>query len=520
MFSWFGRTIFRFKKKKYSAYSTCEPEESLPLTGDLTADLVSLRSLFSNSSDFIVRRLEVSGVRMAVLMCEGMINMEMLGKNVIHPITSHRLEQEGDRQALLEWFRRGSLLAPDQQEVTETGDLFRFLMSGFAAILMEGEPRALMLGLQGYSFRSVAPPESEVNIRGAHEGFVEPIRINMTMIRRRVKSPKLCFELLSGGKKSKTDLCIVYMTDAALPRLVDEVRRRLKTADLDIILDSGYLTPFLEDDSGSLFPTVGVTERPDTLCAKINEGRIALLVDGTPYALILPWFFPENFQSLDDYCYRPLYAAFIRGLKYLSFLVTVLLPGIYVGAATFHPEILPPVLLYNIASAEDTTPFPLMLEAILIHLIYEIMREAGLRLPRAVGHAVSIVGALVIGDAAVTAGIIGSPMVMVVALTTVSSFVVPSLYESVTVLRFGFILLGGLFGFYGIGVGLFLLMMNICGQTPYGIPYTAPLSPFDSGEMRDVLLRMGWKRLGKRQLRVQRMVGSELMGEEKGGRME
>ena len=262
-----------------------------------------------------------------------------------------------------------------------------------------------------------------------------------------------------------------------------------------------------------MFSGIGNTERPDTLCAKILEGRIGILVDGTPFALIVPYLFAENFQSVDDYSHRPYYSTFIRILKYISFAVSILLPGLYVGIATFHPELFPEALLFNIATAQESTPFPLMAEAIIIHLIYEAMREAGLRLPRGIGHAVSIVGALVIGDAAVTAGLIGSPMVMVVALTAVSSFVVPSLYEPVTVLRFLYIIVGGISGLYGISLLTAILCLNLCSLHPMDIPYTSPITPFGRSALRDVFVRAGWKTLSRHSVKVQNMPGSEMKGE-------
>lgn len=227
-----------------------------------------------------------------------------------------------------------------------------------------------------------------MNITGSREGFVEPIRVNQTMIRRRLRSPSLKFEMYPIGEKSRTDICLVYLTDTADPRMVEEVKRRLGKLSSDILLSQGYLRPYLEGQPLSPFSSVGTTERPDTLCAKINEGRIGILVDGTPFALVVPYLFEEHFQSMDDYSYRPYYGSFIRLLKYFAFLLSIFLPGGYVAITSFSPEMLPDSLLFNIAASEQQTPFSMMTEALVIHLIYEIMREAGLRLPRPVGHAV------------------------------------------------------------------------------------------------------------------------------------
>ena len=231
------------------------------------------------------------------------------------------------------------------------------------------------------------------------------------------------------------------------------------------------------------------------------------MVDGTPFVMVTPYLFTENFQSVDDYDNKPYYASFIRFLKYFSFFISIFLPGLYVAVGTFHQEMLPSTLLFNIATSEVITPFPLMLEAVIIFVIYEIMREAGLRLPKTIGHAVSIIGAIVIGDAMVSAGIIGAPMLIVVALTAMSSYVVYQLYEPVSILRIVLILLGGTTGIYGVMVATALLVVNISSIEVYGVPYTAPISPFYKPAMEDTFIRRSWKKLNKRQFKIQDMDG-------------
>ena len=267
---------------------------------------------------------------------------------------------------------------------------------------------------------------------------------------------------------------------------------------------------FLENRHLSLFSGVDVTERPDTLCGKITEGRIGVLVDGTPFVLVIPYLFVEHFQSMDDYALNPYYATFLRLIKYFSFSVSMLLPGIYVAVGTYHPEMFPPVLLLSFLNANQATPFPLMVEALMIHFLFEIMREAGLRFPKSVGHAVSIVGALVIGESAVRAGLVGAPMVIIVAMTAMSSFVIPSLYGAMAILRFGFILLGGSLGLYGVMLGVCLFVCSICAMNIQSIPYMAPLSPFSPKAMLDVLIRADWRKLWKQKFRVQNVPGSQI----------
>ena len=402
-------------------------------------------------------------------------------------------------------------MACDQTQVSNFEDAFNMIMSGFALFAVDGYDSMLALGVQGFSFRSISEPASELMQRGSREGFIEALMVNLSLIRRRIKSTDLKFELMQLGKVSKTSICLCYLESKVSKEILGKVKKNLEKINLETILESGYIIPYLESQGDfSLFSSVGMTERPDTLCGKISEGRIAILVDGTPNALIVPYFFVEYFQHLDDYSMHSYFATFTRWLKYMAFFLSTLLPGLYVGISTFNPEILPGPILSKIALAVGTTPFSLMFETIIIHLIYEIMREAGLRIPRPLGHAVSIVGALVIGETAVSAGLIGAPTLMVVALTAISSYVIPNLYEPISILKFAFIIVGGLLGIWGIMILFTLVLVNLCFKNTYGIPFTAPLAPFNIFAMRDVIVRSGWSFLTKKIIKVQDFPGSEV----------
>ncbi len=488
------------------------------LSTDITKNIVSMRAAMQNSSDFINKPLQLGGFRCELLICEGMVSISTLAELIIEPLREYRDQVYPSAQQLYVELTTADYLAADQKIVLTTDEVMQFMMSGFAVLLIDGCDKGIAMGVQGFNFRSVSEPSGEQNMRGSREGFVEAARINLTLVRRRMKSPTLKFEYLSLGTKSKTDVFLVYLTDKASPAVLKKLRRRLASVKLEAILDSGYITPFLDRHSVSLFSGVGSTERPDTLCGKIMEGRVGIIVDGTPFALVAPYLFSENFQSMDDYTQRPYYASFIRCLKFFAFLISFLLPGSYVAVVTHHPELIHRELLQNIIEAQKNTPFPLMVEALIIHVVFEIMREAGLRLPKAIGHAVSIVGAIVIGDAAVSTGLVGTPMVLIVALTAVSSFVVPNLYEPVIILKFAFILLGGLLGIYGISLGLVVLLLNLCSINTFGIPYTSPISPFGHSVFRDVFFRVGWRKLQNSRSKVQNMPGSSIRTAPKDGR--
>lgn len=487
-----------------------EEEEKTPLQADLSENMIKLREKYQNSSDFLDRQIQISGVRVSFVMIEGMVSLQTMSEMLLEPLLNQDFGEKAAPEDINLFIEERSVLGIDMKDVYSDSEVFEFIMSGFVVILIDGIAKGIAVGMQGFNFRGISEPSSEMNQRGSQEGFTEPLRINMTMVRRRIKSPNLKFDLSTVGATSKTAICLIYMTNRVSPRLVREIKHRIAQIKLDVVLTSGYIQPFLEGKPWSLFSDVGTTERPDSLAAKINEGRVAILVDGTPFALIVPYLFSENFQSLDDYAHRAYYASFIRFIKYFSFAAALLLPALYVAIGTFHPELLPHALLFNIAAAEEVTPFPLMIEAFIIHLLYEIMREAGLRLPRSVGHAVSIVGALVIGDAAVTAGLIGAPMVLIVAMTAIASFVVPSLYEPVSLLRFVFILIGGTMGLYGIALGCMLILINVCSLNSFGTPYMAPIAPLTPSAMRDTFIRASFTTLQKRTAKIQKLKGTDM----------
>lgn len=480
------------------------------LTNDLNENISTLREQFQNSSDFIARSIIINNVNVSFLMIEGMVNMGTMSTIMLRPLLEKQFNKKGSKSEIYEYIQSRSILAPDMKDVYTCEEVFQFLMSGFVVILIDGIDKAIVFGIQGFNFRSISEPNSEVNELGSREGFTEPLRINMTMVRRRIKSPLLKFDLMTIGETSKTDICLMYLTNKVSPELLIEIKQRLQNIKLDIILTSGYLNPFLEGKPWSLFSDVGITERPDVLAGKINEGRVAIIIDGTPYSLIVPYLFSENFQNLDDYAHRSYYASFIRFIKYISFLITILLPSLYVGICTFHPELLPHALIFNISAGEETTPFPLLAEALIMHLFYEIMREAGLRLPRSIGHAISIVGGLVIGDAAVSAGLIGAPMLLIVGLTAISAFVVPSLYEAVTILRFLFIILAGTLGLYGLALGIILMLVSMCSLENMGSIYMSPISPFSFSAMRDTFVRVNFRKMQNHQSNVNDLKGMKI----------
>ena len=480
------------------------------LEKDLGRNTVNVRAVMRNSSDLNIKYAKAGGVPVCILFCEGQTDTNQMANLIFRPINSIGNEKKLEPARVMEIMQSELLLAGEQHQVDDYEQLTAMIMGGFCVILADGVTHGIAIGVQGFEKRSVSEPSTHVNLRGSRESFVEAVRTNMSMLRRRIKSPDLVFKLSTVGSLSNTDICLCYIESKVSRELLGDIERRLENLPLSAILEGGYIQPFLEEKGSLIFDEAGITERPDTLAAKLYEGRVGILVDGTPFALIIPRLFTENFQTLDDYTQKPIYATIMRALRYLAFAASVLLPGFYVAIANFHPELIPNSLLLNLAASIQITPYNLLTECLMIHIFYEIMREAGLRMPSNLGHAVSIVGGIVIGDIVVSAGLIGAPLVLIVAVSSIASFIVPDLYNSIVVMRFAFIIAGGMWGLFGITILGMLFLLKICSMSPYGVPYTSPVSPFSLRGMRDTLIRAGWRTLSKNDVKIQDLNGSDL----------
>ncbi|MBQ3300332.1 MAG: spore germination protein [Ruminococcus sp.] len=478
-----------------------------------------LQSQFDDSADLSVRVFTLKSalkIQAAVITMEGLVDKEQLSQSVLNPLLTFDYGAR-DSAAVSATAYSSVMASSDVIKLSSADEIVTYITSGFAVLMIDGAEELYAVGVQGYSFRGVSEPESEVVQRGSREGFTEPLRVNMSMIRRRMKTPDLKFEQMTVGTDSKTQLMICYLQSQVSLDLLNKLKNRLTGCNLETVLASGYLSEYLEDNgSGSLFSGVGISERPDTVCGKLTEGRIAIIVDGTPAVMIVPHLFVEEFQSVDDYSNRTYYAAFIRLMKYLSFFVSVFLPGLYVALAQFHPEYFPTWLLINTSESLAQTPFPVTAEVLAITVVYEIMKEAGLRIPKSLGHAVSIVGALVIGDSAVNAGIISASTLMVVATAAICGYVTSPLYPPIMMLRLLFIVVGGFTGLWGITLATAVVLIGMCAKTSLGVPYLSSLSPFSLRRMRDVFIRAGWRQLSKHTIRVQKFPETEVQDANRG----
>lgn len=350
------------------------------------------------------------------------------------------------------------------------------VLSGDTAIFIEGEARALLLSTKAFPVRSVSTPQKESGLKGPRDSFTENFRTNTALIRRRVRDPKLKERQGMVGQRSRTTYGLMYMEDLASPALLEEIRRRLKDFEIDGIYDSGMLVHLLEEKWYSPFPQVQTTERPDKASSALLEGRVVLVVDNSPEVVILPTTFQTFFQASDDYYNRFAVGTFARLLRYLAAWLTILLPGMYVAVTCYYPQVLPTEFLLAIVGERSDVTFPIVVEVLLMELLFELLREAGLRLPGQMGSTIGVVGGIIVGQAAVEASLVSTIVVIVVALTAIASFAIPNEEFSSTfrLLKFGMIVLGALWGLYGIMLGILVLQIHLASLESFGIPYMLP----------------------------------------------
>lgn len=456
----------------------------------------ALKNTFGKSKDVIIRKFKI-GIRNEteafVCFIDGLADKALIDESILKPLTTNIHLIDPDEKLIgrdLYGEAKDCLLnASELWEETSLHAVTNAVLSGDTALLIDGYPTAMIVSVKGAKTRDIKEPDTEPIIRGPHEGFVETLRVNTSLLRRIIKNPNLTFESLKLGKQTNTEINVAYINGIADGKIVEEVKRRLNRIDIDAILESGYVEQLIEDNPLSPFSTIGNSERPDKVAAKLLEGRVAILCEGTPFVLTVPYLFVESLQITEDYYSRPYLSSFIRLIRFLAFLLTLLLPALYVALETFDPEMIPTVLLVTAAASREGIPFPSLVETLIMLIIFELLRESGVRLPRQVGQAVSIVGALVIGDAAVRAGIISAPMVIIGALTGITSFIVTPLLDGIILFRLFLLFSGAAFGLYGITVGLFIMLSHMCSLRSFGVPYLSPVAPTVWKDLKDSLIR-------------------------------
>jgi len=484
-------TIFKFKKphvkkqqavkeKNHSISSDAQnngekdtTRTDIPLTISECEDLV--KTVFCNSGDVVVEAFETQKKKAMIVYIDGLVNKDLVDRDIIAPLKSADFKGE-----------LSSTIKANFKVVYDIASFVKEVVNGNTAVFYEKSEEIFIVDFKQWEKRSVQEPDSETVTRGPKEGFTENIRTSTALIRRKIRNSNLVFENLTLGRQTNTPIALVYIKDIVNQDVLKELKSRLDKIDTDSILESGYIEQYIDDNTFSPISAVGVTQKPDIAAARILEGRVAILCDGTPHVLTVPELFIENLHSSEDYYNRPLQSTLIRFLRLIGLFIGTLLPGLTVAIITYNQEMIPTAFLMHLINSTQHTPLPTAAEAFFLILMFELLRESGTRLPKTVGSAITIVGSLIIGDAAVKAGIVGAPMVIIIALTAVASFIVPNLTEFILIYRLFFLFLGATMGLIGIGSGVVIMLTQLISTESFGIPI---LSSFSKDEMKDGILR-------------------------------
>ncbi len=482
-------------------------QENIKSTDSLDYNINKVKEILKDCDDIVYKEFLVGKnqkLKFTMVYIDGMIDKDVLNNGVLNPLMVYARETPPEAPKLIEKLydlvRYGTISALELTETDSINEAILSILIGDAALFIDGVEKIIIIGAKGWPIRSVDEPSTEAVIRGPRDGFVETFRMNTALVRRRIRDPKLKLKQMRIGKRSHTDVGVFYIRDIAHKELINEVMRRLNTIDIDAVLDSGYIEQLIEDNPYSPFPQIIATERPDQVAAELYEGRVVIVVDNSPFALIVPSTLNSLFQSPEDYYDRWIIATVLRIIRVIASLLAMILPSLYIVFTSYHTGVLPTKLVLSIAASREGVPFPALIEAFIMEFTLELLREAGIRLPVAIGNTIGIVGGLVIGEAAVRAGVVSPIMVIIVAVTAIASFANPSYNLSVgfRLLRFALMIASGILGLYGLMLGLTLIFIHLVKLKSFNVPYLSPFVSVDTSDLKDTVYRAPLYKMIKR----------------------
>lgn len=443
--------------------------------------------------DIIIRKLNLAGTSCALVYVDALSDKMLLEQDIIQPLLRvDKIEPTAEYIQSIVQYGETIKTSDDINDALET------IAKGDICLLVDKSEEYFFISLKQFNFRSVTEPPTELVLHGPREGFIEDIKVNISLVRRKLKTPKLRVKQLCLGKQSNTTVAIVYLDDIADPETVKEVTHRVASIEMDGVISSGYVERYVEKYNQSIFPQTGITEKPDIVVAKLLEGRVAILIDGTPVAITVPFLLFEGFQDSYDYYCRDWRASMLRVFRVIGALLSICLPGIYVAVQEFHYHLLPLKFMISVLNAISGIPFTPPMEMLFVLILFEVLNQASVRMPKYVGTALSIVGAIVLGDTAVQAGLLSSPAVLIVAISAIGINCVPELADTFSILRLALLLAGSVLGLFGVIVFLVLILTYLCSLQSYGTPYLAPFAPLITSDLKDAIIKDSIKGMGKR----------------------
>lgn len=454
------------------------------ITESLDESILRIEEIFTDTPDLIIRKLYIkqTGEQATIIYMEELTDKTSLNHDVLAPLQLETGNPSEDFITTVGYMKPYS----------KWDDLKLSIILGYSVLFIEGRSIAYALDTKGFPQRAIEDPQQEPSLKGAHQGFIETGSQNIAMIRRYIADKELKLKRYIVGKRGQTEVSLLYLEDVAKPEMIKVLEERIQSIDVDAIINTGELAEFIEDQPLALLPQIITTERPDTAASQILQGRCVVVVDGSPSVLVAPVTFMSFFQTVDDYSSRWSISSFLRILRIFAFFIAIFLPGFFISVISFHFEIIPMKLLLTLGESRGQVPFPPFVEAIIMEITLEMLREAGVRLPAPVGQTVGIVGGIVIGQAVVQAGLISNVMVIVVAFTAISSFIIPNqdMMAAVRIMRFMIMVLANWFGFIGLVVGMMTIIGRLITLNSLNTSYSTPIAPFRAADWKDTLLRV------------------------------
>lgn len=482
-------------KNKKKAESQIPNSDNPNLDRQLEKNIEILRNIFSNDETLIFREFQnklLKKSRCCIVYIDGMVDNEIVNENIIQPILCNDLITGIESDDLLEELKKKIILS---NNVTTECDVYKIaasIISGDTLLLLDGYNNALVLSTKGWPSRSISEPNSSKVIRGPREGFTESIIVNLSLLRRKIKNPDLKFKFKYIGERTQTKICISYIEGIAKEGIIKELDNRLNEINIDGILDSGYIQEMIKDSPLSPFETVGMNERPDVTAGKLLEGRVALFVDGSPFVLTIPFVVGENFQSNEDYYNNYILSSINRFLRGFTAVTTIAIPSIFLAIVTYHQEMLPTPLLQSIIAARQDVPIPTSVSLFIMLIVFDVIREATTRMPTNISQAVTIIGTIILGQAAIEAKLVSAPVLIITALTGITTLINMNFLSAAIVFR-NFILLGSsILGIYGFLMCFTIMYLHLMSMRSFGVPYMMSVTKAKNHDGQDAWIRAPW----------------------------
>jgi len=479
-------------------------QENQTVSQLLEQNLETLRKDFGEANDLMIREISLQNTdktKAAMIGVDGLINATDAQDFIIRLMTTTLPDDlPHDADGIFDFLLDSWISMFDANQGTKVSDMYDNILNGHIIVLIDGSTRFMMFDCKGWQSRSISMPSTEKSLWGPKDCFVETIRYNTAMLRRRMRDPRLRFDAHKVGRMTKTDVFVAHIEGITNPEFVKIANERIKAIDIDTITNAYELIQLIEDKHHTLLPRLIETERPDRVMKALSEGQVAIFVDGSPYAILGPFHFTSAFSAIDDYYNHPVLATLKRTMRYLAFFIVILVPGLYIALSTFHQEMIPSTLLITIINQRSSNPFSTFVEILIVTILFEIIREASLRKPDAIGDSMTIVGSLIIGTTIVESGLVSYVAVIIGSITTISSFLLSSSRINIAarLYKFIFMIIGATFGFYGITLGFIVLITHLVSLTSFNQAYLAPMAPFNLSDQKDQLIKLPLRWMKKR----------------------